>query len=195
MKLDLKKTEPAHYGGKAGEWVQITIPPMHYLAVDGEGAPGSAAYADAMAKLYPVAYGVKFAAKQQGRDFVVPPQSSLWWADTPDAFVADRRDKWKWRAMIRMPDMVTVAEVDASMAAKGITGVALVSMDEGLCFQCLHIGPYAEEAPVLAKLHDVIMPRAGMGFNGHHHEIYLSDPRRVEPARLRTVLRQPVRAL
>lgn len=191
-KLDLKKTDKLYYGAKAGAWQRVTLPPIPYLVVEGQGAPEGEAYAEAMTRLYPVAYGVKFAAKAEGQDFVVPPLSTQWWADDPSAFTEGRRGEWHWRAMIRMPGLVTVADVTAAMSAKEVSGVAFEVIDEGDCFQCLHIGPYSEEGEVLAELHERVMPEAGVTFGLPHHEVYLSDPRRVAPEKLKTVLRQPV---
>lgn len=191
-KLDLKKSDKPYYSGKALCWDRITLPKLSYLAVRGKGAPDGADYAKALERLYPVAYGVKFACKADGRDFVVPPLSTQWWAQDPAAFVQGRRDEWEWQAMIRMPDFVTEPMVRAAMEAKGVEGVSLVELEEGDCFQTLHIGPYSEEGPILAQLHDELMPAAGMSFGSPHHEVYLSDPRRVAPEKLKTLLRQPV---
>ena len=189
-KIDLKR-DASFYGGRAGAWARVSIPPARYLAREGAGAPESPEYAAALAALYPVAYGVKFACKGAGLDFVVPPLSAQWWSERRDAFVAGRREEWQWRAMIRMPDFVTAEMVAAACAAKG-QEVALVEIAEGDCFQTLHLGPYSEEGPMLAELHDRVMPGAGVTFGLPHHEIYLSDPRRVAPEKLRTILRQPV---
>ena len=191
-KLDLKRTDRGHYAGRPGTWSRVMVPACRYLAVDGAGAPEGADYAAALGRLYPVAYGVKFAMKARGCDFVVPPQSTQWWAKDPGAFVAGRRDEWRWRALLRMPDVVTQAEVTGAAQAKGIEGVDFLTMEEGDCFQTLHIGPYRNEGPVLARLHEVVMPEARVTFGLPHHEIYLSDPRRVAPDKLRTILRQPV---
>jgi len=191
-KLDLKKTDRAAYTGTPGRWDRVTLPAMSYLATEGAGAPESPAYAAALAALYPLAYAIKFASKAGGRDFVVPPQSTQWWADDMAAFTAGRRDDWRWRAMIRMPDWVDDAALAAAKAKKGGEAVALITLTEGDCFQTLHVGPYADEAPVLADLHERVMPEAGVSFGGHHHEVYLSDPRRVPPEKLKTILRQPV---
>lgn len=191
-KVDLKKTDKTYYGAKAGAWQRVSLPPIPYLTVAGQGAPEGEGYAEAMTRLYPVAYGVKFALKSSQQDFVVPPLSTQWWAEDPSAFTEGRREEWHWRAMIRMPEVVTPAHVEAAMATKGVSGVALEVIDEGDCFQRLHIGPYSEEGEVLAELHEKIMPRAGVTFGLPHHEIYLSDPRRVAPEKLKTILRQPV---
>ena len=190
-KLDLKKTDRTYYMAKT-DWHRVTLSPIRYLAVEGAGAPEAAAYAAALQALYPVAYGVKFAAKSAGHDFVVPPQSTQWWADDPAAFVTGRREDWRWRAMIRMPEFVTDEMVTHAMTAKGVEGVSLITLAEGECFEMLHIGAYADEGPALARLHDVLMPEAGVTFGLPHHEVYLSDPRRVAPEKLKTILRQPV---
>lgn len=191
-KLDFKKTDRAFYTGKPGRWDRVCLPEMTYLAIRGQGAPEGAAYGAALAQLYPAAYAIKFAAKADGRDFVVPPQSTQWWADDPAAFVSGQRDAWIWQAMLRVPDWVTDADLDAAKAVKPCADVAIVHLTEGDCLQTLHIGPYSAEAPVLAELHDRVMPELGLGFGLPHHEVYLSDPRRVAPQKLRTILRQPV---
>lgn len=191
-KLDLKKADKAYYT-TARDWHRVTLPPCSYLAVIGYGAPEGPDYAAALERLYPVAYGVKFAAKAEGQDFVVPPQSTQWWADDPAAFVAGRREEWRWRAMIRMPEFVTAEMGTEAARTKGVEGIDFIEIEEGEAFQMLHIGAYADEAPHLAHLHDHLMPEAGVTFGLPHHEIYLSDPRRTAPERLKTILRQPVR--
>ena len=201
-KLDFRKRDRAFYTGRAGHWDRLTLPDMTFLAIEGRGDPNGPAYAEALAALYPLAYGVKFACKAAGADFTVPPLEALWWADDPRAFVAGDRAAWRWRAMLRVPDDVTGEMVETARAAarrKGKAGpfesVALTRSAEGDCLQCLHLGPYSAEAPALAQLHDEIMPGAGLDFAGPHHEIYLSDPRRVPAEKLRTILRQPVRPI
>ncbi|MEZ5974042.1 MAG: GyrI-like domain-containing protein [Planctomycetota bacterium] len=191
-KLDLKKADRAYYGAKAGSWQRLRLPACRYLAVLGQGAPESPAYAAALHALYPTAYAIKFASKAAGRDFTVPPQSTQWWSEDLAAFTAGRRDLWQWRAMLRMPDWVDSAMLKEAMAKKGTQGVELMEIDEGDVFQTLHIGPYADEGPTLAELHDRVMPEAGVTFGLPHHEIYLSDPRRTAPEKLKTILRQPV---
>jgi hypothetical protein len=197
-KLDVKKTEKALYSGRNGQWEEITIPPLQYLSVIGKGAPESPAYAAAIEALYSHAYPLKFESKAAGQDYVVPPLEALWWSDTPEDFVAGNRNRWQWKALIRLPVPVTdemIAKARAKAAKKlGIDApeVVIEEIDEGLCLQCLHIGPYADEAPVLARLHDEVMPERGLTFGQPHHEIYLSDPRKTAPEKLRTILRQPV---
>jgi hypothetical protein len=170
--------------------------------VDGKGDPNtSQEYADALAALYPVAYRLKFASRRElERDYVVPPLEALWWATDMTAFTSARdTSQWLWTAMIMTPDWITVEMVDdalAAVAAKdrpdALDQVRLEHLEEGRCVQTLHIGPYDEEGPVLADMHDRFIPEAGLRMTGKHHEIYLSDARRVEPAKLRTILRQPV---
>ena len=198
-KLDFKKRDRAFYTGKPGRWDRIALPEMTFLAIDGAGDPNGPGYAEALGALYPLAYAIKFAEKAAGRDFAVPPLEALWWADDPAAFVANDRAAWRWRALLRIPGTLDPGALDVARAtarAKGRDGllerVALIRLAEGDCLQTLHLGPYADEAPVLAHLHDAVMPAAGLTFNGPHHEIYLSDPRRTAPEKLRTILRQPV---
>lgn len=199
-KIDFKKTDRAFYTGKPGRWDRLVLPELPFLAITGQGDPDEAAFAAATGALYALAYGVKFAEKAEGRDFVVPPLEALWWADDPAAFTAGARGDWRWRAMIRMPESVTaerVSQAREAAMAKGKTGpldaVEPIRLAEGDCLQTLHIGPYADEASVLADLHGRVMPGAGVTFAGPHHEIYLSDPRKAAPDKLKTLLRQPVR--
>lgn len=198
-KVDLKKTEKAYFTASKSGWEQGTFGPFSYLMVDGQGSPGeSAEYQAALEALYPLAYATKFFSKQElGRDYVVPPLEGLWWADDRSAYVeTGRRDEWKWTLMLMLPDWIEAAHVDAARAKKPELDLSVVRMgtlEEGLCLSHLHIGPFADEAPKLHHLHNELMPQRGLAFNGEHHEIYLSDPRRNPPERLKTILRQPVR--
>ena len=201
MKVDLKTQDC--YRARRGEIRLLEVPARRYLMVDGHGDPNlSPGYAAALAALYPVAYAVKFLSKQElGRDYVVPPLEGLWWAQDMAAFTT-RRDKssWSWTLMIATPDWLTAGQVEsarASVAAKrpalAVDRLRLEDLEEGLCAQTLHVGPFDEEGPVLADLHERFLPEHGLTMTGKHHEIYLSDPRRTAPERLRTILRQPVR--
>ena len=201
MKVDLKKSLDS-YRAKQGEFRVLEVPPLRYLMVDGHGKPTTESeYGDALATLYPVAYTLKFASKAElGRDYVVPPLEALWWASDMELFTT-RRDKsqWDWTAMILVPDWITPDRVDAAVAAVAAKGrpaslgkVRLRVLEERRCVQTLHLGAYDDEAGVLAEMHHEFIPGAGLRMTGKHHEIYLNDPRRVEPARLRTILRQPV---
>ncbi|WP_041369330.1 GyrI-like domain-containing protein [Nakamurella multipartita] len=202
MKIDFKKTLDC-YQARRGQFRIVDVPDLQYLMIDGHGDPNTApAYAGALAALYPVAYKLKFASKRElGRDYVVPPLEALWWATDMAAFTA-RRDKsqWDWTVMIMAPEWITGAMVEAARATVAATAPPSSSLDalrldtlhEGRCVQTLHVGPYDAEAEVLAELHHGFIPAADLRMTGKHHEIYLSDARRVEPAKLRTILRQPV---
>ena len=199
-KIDFKKTLDS-YRAKAGEFRIVDIPAMQYLMVDGSGDPNSSAeYTNAVEALYPLAYALKFASKEFGRDYTVMPLEGLWWADDPAAFTSARdKSQWSWTLMIMQPDWITaelfaaaVAKVAAKDAPPSLGAVRLESLDEGRCVQTLHLGPFDEEAPTLARMHDEFIPANGLRMTGKHHEIYFSDLRQVEPAKFRTVLRQPV---
>lgn len=202
MKTDPKKELDA-YRARRGEFRVLDVPPLRYLMIDGKGDPNtSPEYADALAALYPLAYKMKFASKRMlDRDYVVPPLEALWWADDMSAFTSARdKSRWSWTAMILVPDHVPTALYDAAVTDVGRTDppaalarVRLASLDEGRCVQTLHVGSYDDEAPVLARMHDEFIPAQGLRMTGRHHEIYLSDPRRVAASRLRTILRQPVK--
>jgi len=201
MKTDLKRSLDS-YRARHGEFRTLEVPPLRYLMVDGHGDPNtSPAYADALAALYPVAYRVKFASKAAGRDYVVPPLEALWWADDMTAFTAARdKSRWHWTVMLLVPDWVAAPVVDEAVAevraradhSPALDRLRLAVLDDGLCVQTLHLGAYDDEGPVLQQMHEHVIPAAGLRMTGRHHEIYLSDPRRVEPTRLRTILRQPV---
>ncbi len=200
-KVDFKRTLDA-YQARAGEFRIVEVPPLQYLAVDGRGDPNVAEeYADALAVLYPVAYKLKFASKRElGQDYVVPPLEALWWASDMDAFTSARdKSAWQWTAMLMVPDWVTSEMFDAARATVRESGrrasldrLRLEVLEEGRAVQTLHIGAYDDEAATLSELHREFIPRHGLRMTGRHHEIYLSDPRRVAASRLRTILRQPV---
>jgi len=209
QKTDYRKRDKPLYSGKQGRWDRLNIPPMTYAMITGQGDPNAPEFTRAIAALYPLAYGVKALAKAQGNDFVMPPLSALWTADDPSAFVSGDRTLWKWTAMIRLPDDTSPDRFETARGnvltrlarkkqpatdASTLQAITLGQLNEGTCLQTLHIGPYTDEAPVLAELHDRLMPNLGLTFGGAHHEIYLSDPRRVAPEKLKTILRQPVLA-
>ena len=201
-KVDFKKTLKHLYQPGKQDFELVEVPEMQYLMIDGTGNPGTAAaYQEALAALYAVAYKIKFISKKElDRDYVVPPLQGLWWAEDMSAFVTGNKDDWLWTMMIMAPDWITekVYTQALEVVANGkeppaaLEGLRLESYHEGLCAQIMHIGSYADEAPTLHRLHHEWMPANGYTFNGKHHEIYLSDPRRVAPEKLKTVLRQPV---
>ncbi|MGZ8179574.1 GyrI-like domain-containing protein [Williamsia sp. SKLECPSW1] len=191
------------YSARKGMFSLVEVPPLRYLMIDGEGDPNSArSYSDAVATLYPVAYTLKADSRDvHGRDVRVMPLEALWWADDPSAFTT-RRDKslWRWTVMIVVPPWLgddNVTRASARVAEKGrgprLDDLRCEVLDEGLSVQTLHVGPYEAEGPVLARMHDDFIPAHDLEMTGRHHGIYLGDPRRAAPERLRTILRQPVR--
>jgi len=201
-KIDFKKVLKPLYSPPTGEFAVIEVPTMQFVKLDGEGDPNeSPSYKSAVEWLYSVSYAMKFAAKGQlGMDYVVPPLEGLWWAADPKSFVRRDKDQWHWTMMIMAPDIIDW-EIFSGAVAKASKkldqppeGLRIEAYAEGLSLQTLHIGSYDDEGPVLARLHDEVMPDKGMNFNGPHHEIYLGDPRKTEPSKLRTILRQPVKS-
>lgn len=197
--IDLKKTYREHYTAKVGKPGFVEVPERPFLVVDGEGSPAGDEYRDAIEALYPIAYGIRAEIKKAtGDGYTVMPLQGLWWADDMDAFVTSDKDDWKWRMMICQPDLVSpelAAEVIPRVtAAKGLVSGAKVRLEmyrEGMAAQVMHLGPYSEEAPTIAALHQFIADE-GYELSGLHHEIYLGDPRKADPAKLRTIIRQPV---
>jgi hypothetical protein len=205
--LDLVKTLKPLYSPSAKVPVIVEVPELAFVMLDGRGDPNSAEeYQAALQALYGVAYTLKFTLKKAdpSRDFKVPPLEGLWWTDgeppSLDALQADR-ESWNWTMMIAVPDEVTAAEVAAAevVAARRrpLPAAGLVRLErfaEGQAAQVMHIGPYAEEAPTIARLHEFVAEQ-GYGLRGRHHEIYLGDPRRTAPERLKTILRHPVKRI
>lgn len=201
IKYDVKRELRDLYAPKNTTWALLDVPGLTYLAVDGHGDPNTApAYAAAVEALYTVAYTLKFATRADtGRDPVVGPLEGLWYSEDPSVFTRRAKQDWNWTMLLHLPDWLTedqVADARAAAMAKkelpAIAGVHPLTLREGRCAQVLHLGPYDDEGPVLATLHGEFLPAHGLREAGEHHEVYLSDPRRTEPARLRTVLRQPV---
>ncbi|MFC8921366.1 GyrI-like domain-containing protein [Cellulosimicrobium sp. NPDC057127] len=202
-KVDLKRTLDA-YQARRGRFRVVDVPDLQYLMVDGHGDPNTApGYAQALAALYPVAYALKFASRRDlGRDHVVMPLEGLWWADDMETFTTARdKSRWHWTMMIMVPDWIGPQMVEAAVERAGarnrparLADVRFATLSEGRCVQTLHVGSFDDEAPVLARMHEEFIPGNGLRMVGTHHEIYLSDPRRTAPEKLRTILRQPVRA-
>ena len=200
-KIDFKKTLKHLYAPKK-KFEIVDVPEMQFLMVDGHGDPNTAQeYADAVEALFGVAYKMKFISKKTlERDHTVPPLEGLWWAEDMDTFISRDKSAWDWTMMIMTPNWITeeiftaaVDEVRKKKAPASLDKVRLEKYHEGLSVQVMHIGSYDDETPVLAKLHDEFIPENGYAMTGKHHEIYLSDPRRVAPEKLKTVLRQPVK--
>ena len=179
----------------------VDVPRLTFLMIDGHGDPNTSRdYQDAVQTLYTLAYTLKFAIKRSGgADHKVSPLEGLWWAADLSAFERAAKSEWDWTAMIRQPAEVTstlLGEIESSVTKPlpALTKVRLESFTEGLCAQILHVGPYSAEGPTIAALHAFIAEQ-GLRFEGDrrkHHEIYLGDPRRAAPERLRTIIRQPV---
>ena len=199
--FDFKKDRKDLYAPPTTGFVLVDVPPMTFLAIDGHGDPNtSVAYREAVEALYAASYAVKFAGKAQGRDIVVGPLEGLWSAADPGAFTSRAKADWDWTMMIRQPDWATADMLRETIAATArkkslpaLEAMRVFPYAEGTCLQIMYIGAYDGEAPTLARLHDEIMPAQGLTWNGPHHEIYLGDPRRVAPEKLKTILRQPVR--
>lgn len=203
-KIDFKKQLDS-YQAKRGQFRVLDVPEMNYLMVHGHGDPNtSPEFPAALEALYPVAYKLKFASKNElGRDYVVPPLEALWWAEDMTTFTT-RRDKspWNWTVMLLVPEWLNHANVTAAMdivkskkPPARIDDVRYESLTEGLCVQTLHIGSFDEEGPVLDEMHQQFIPDNRLEMTGRHHEIYFSDFRKTAPEKLRTLLRQPVQKI
>lgn len=199
-KVDLKRELKPLYAPPATP-VLVDVPERPYVMVDGRGDPNtSPAYGEAVAALYTVAYALKFALKRGlgGVDYAVMPLERLWWVPDMSTFSVDDKASWDWTMMIMQPEVVTpemVADAIASAAKKKPLPAAArlrpERFGEGRAAQVMHLGPYVAEGPTIARLHASIADQ-GFQFTGKHHEIYLSDPKRTAPERLKTILRQPV---
>ena len=199
-KIDFKKDLKHLYQPSAKEVVLVEVPVMNFLMIDGQGDPNtSPSYRQAVEALFSVAYAVKFRVKKTlAIEYGVLPLEGLWWADDMASFSVDDKSAWKWTMMIMQPGFVSAAMVRDTIAEvkkkKNLPALALLRcapFNEGKCAQILHIGPFSAEGPTVAKVHAFI---ASVGkLSGKHHEIYLSDIRKADPAKWKTVIRQPVR--
>ncbi len=204
-KLDLSRAYKNYYKATAHPEL-VDIAPAQFISITGQGDPGGADYAARLEALYSVAYTLKFRFKNQGQDFVVAKLEGLWWFDEerykgiPMAETPGRvpREEWFYRMMIRIPDFVTEADVQEGIRAvtakktvPGIDAIEFYTLHEGKCVQMLHVGPFDQEPRSPALMLELMSAR-GLRRNGLHHEIYLSDFRKVAPERYRTILREPV---
>lgn len=208
MAFDYKKEYKEFYMPKSTPQI-VTVPPMNYIAVRGKGDPNveDGDYKKAIGLLYTVAFTIKM-SKKGGReiegyfDYVVPPLEGFWRQEGIEGFDYRRKQDFQWISVIRLPDFVTRADFDWAIAEAeckkriDLSAAEFLTMDEGLCVQIMHIGAYDDEPASVKKMDEFI---AGLGFENdfsdarQHHEIYLSDARRVEPARLKTVIRHPIK--
>jgi len=201
-KLDLKKKWKHLYQPPSSAVTAVAVPPLSYLMVDGAGDPNkSPAFGEAVEALMSLAYTLKFSLKKRpgGPDYGVMPLESLWWADDPRVFHLADKSTWQWTAMILQPDFVSQEDVAAAFTEvrkkknpAALNKVRLETLEEGSAAQILYLGSYADEGPVIQRIHDFI-EESGKSLFGKHHEIYLNDPRRAAPEKLKTILRQPMR--
>lgn len=199
-KVDFKRELRELYGAPR-EPVLIDVPELAFLMIDGRGDPNTAPeYQQAIEALYSVAYTLKFSLKRSPEpfDYAVMPLEGLWWAPDPSSFSGGDRESWEWTAMIMQPDRVSeelvqgaLEEATAKRPLPAAGKLRLERFEEGRSAQVMHLGPYSEEGPTIARLHAFIAEQ-GLELRGKHHEIYLGDPRRTAPERLRTIVRQPV---
>ncbi len=198
LKLDLYKKFREEYV-MPKEPVFVTVMPAMYLTIAGIGSPQGKEFEAAVGALYTTAFTLKMAQKFAGHDYKVCHLEGQWWTDGASDWQKAKKEDWHWRLLLRVPEFITQEAFKAavkSAIAKGKSGelvnhVRLEKLDEGRCVQVLHVGPYSTEKATLDKM-EQLMGSKGLHFRGPHHEIYLSDPRRVPQARLRTILRHPV---
>lgn len=208
-KIDYKKKLKELYMPSAKKVSLVEVPAMSFVMIDGAGAPQTEEndnqdFMDAISACYSITYTLKFMYKDKPKpkgyfEYVVPPLETLWWMKDGSEFDVKRVNDWRWTVMIMQPEFYTLEMIEkARLQAKekkelsALDKVRVESFEEGLSVQILHIGPYSEEAENIQKLKD-FAGEQGLIIHGKHHEIYLSDPNRVAPEKLKTVLRQQVK--
>ncbi len=200
MKVDLKKTLKDLYSPSAKAPQTVTVPEMNFLMVDGHGDPNtSPEYVAAVQTLYTLSYTLKFMVKKAGAaDYAVMPLEGLWWSNDMTDFVAGNKSNWDWTAIMMQPEYVNAAlfeqalvEVKKKKPAPVLAPVRFAAFNEGLSAQIMYFGPYADEGPTIARLHQFIL-ESGHKLRGKHHEIYLGNPQRTAPEKLKTIIRQPM---
>ena len=198
-KLDLYKKHKAEYiTPKTPKLVEVE--PAAYLAIAGRGEPGTDAFAAKVGCLYAMAFTIKMASNAAGRDYVVCKLEGLWWGTGEENDLSLLpQDQWNWKLLIRAPEFITSRDLEDAVEtlkkkgkASDVAEVQLETIREGRCVQMLHVGPYSQESETIAAM-TAFARENGLSLHGLHHEIYLSDPRRVPEERLRTILRHPVR--
>ncbi|MBT3244792.1 MAG: hypothetical protein HN352_16720 [Bacteroidetes bacterium] len=202
QKIDYKKELKYLYRPSANKVETVDVPKMDFLMIDGIGNPNTSQdFKDATEGLYALAYAVKFMIKKGELevDFGVMPLEALWWVDNMTKFDVDNKDDWKWTLMIMQPEIVSkqiIAEAREQVRINKklpiLSQIRYDSYDEGNSAQTLHLGPFSEEGPTIEKVHNFISENGNKNA-GKHHEIYLSDIRKAEPAKWRTVIRQPIK--
>ena len=211
MAYDFKKEFRELYrpSGKPGV---VTVPPMSYVAVRGKGDPNAEGgeYQNALPLLYGVAYAIKMSKKAPREiegyfDFVVPPVEGFWWQDRADGEIDyARKDDFNFISCIRLPDFVTREDFGWAVSEAAVkkkldfSAVELLRVDEGLCVQCMHTGPYDDEPATIDAMRTFAAERGyapDFSESRLHHEIYLSDPRKCAPEKLKTVIRHPIKLI
>ena len=207
MPFDYKKEYKEFYMPPQNPTI-VTIPPMNYIAVRGEGNPNEedGQYKQAIGLLYGIAYTIKMSKKSSRQiegffDYIVPPLEGFWWQDKLKGIDYAHKENFKWISLIRLPDFVTKTDLEwavreATQKKKlDLSKVEFLTYDEGLCVQCMHIGSYDDEPETVKLMHEY-MEQQGYSIdiaeNRFHHEIYLSDARKVAPEKLKTVIRHPI---
>jgi hypothetical protein len=201
-KLDFKKRYNELYSPSKKDVSIVTVPAFNFLMIDGTGDPNdNPRMQAAFEALFSVSYTLKFMFKQgklgKARDFGVMPPEGLWWADEMSQFTQKDKGNWKWTMMLMQPDFATGDDVRKAIDAAGkkkplpcLEGLRFERYEEGLSAQILYFGPFADEGPTIQRIHETIKEK-GCVLRGKHHEIYLSDFRRVKPEKLKTIIRQP----
>ena len=199
MKIDLRKELKHLYAPSAKDVVSVEVPKMNFLMIDGTGDPNtSQEYKNAVEALFSLSYAIKFTIKREkGIDYAVMPLEGLWWMDDMTRFSMENKKEWKWTSMIMQPEYVTKEIVGRALdqtRKKGLPALSMVRFEEyceGLSAQIMHIGPYSAEGPTIGRIHNFV-EKQGCKLSGKHHEIYIGDPRKSAPEKMRTVVRQPM---
>jgi len=210
MAFDFKKEYKEFYMPKNVPSI-VTVPKMNYIAVRGRGDPNeeNGEYKKAIGLLYGIAFTIKMSKKSDHRidgyfDYVVPPLEGFWWQEGVDGIDYSHKESFNWISVIRLPDFVTKDDFDwaaaeaASKKKEDFSKVEFFSYNEGLCVQCMHMGSYDDEPATVKEMHRFAEIRGyapDINDSRLHHEIYLSDARKVSPEKLKTVIRHPIRKL
>lgn len=197
--VDFKKEFKKLYSPKTEPEI-VEFPPIKILALSGHGAPESKDFEQAVQALYGSFYTIKFGRKKAGLgpDFSGGPLEGLWWMGDNTGFDQTKRDDWQWQVFLWVPDFISQKDLDTALELlkkkkpnPALEKVRLELFDEGQAAQILHIGPYSAEAPTIEKLHAYVESQ-GFRLRDKHHEIYMSDPRRSKPEKLKTIIRHPI---
>ena len=197
MKLDLTKEYKEYYKAKTIPSI-VEFGEIPYLTLEGKGEPAGEVFTESVETLYPLAYGIKKICKAQRKDFAVPKLEGLWWVKSDKPALEVPRKDWYWKLLIRLPDFATPEMlIDAKEEVFKKKGLPLIKeakfekLNEGKCIQIMHIGPYSTEPETIEKMKKVMKDK-GFTENGLHHEIYISDPRKTAPEKMKTILRLPI---